>query len=73
MSRLLAFSIAAVVVAAAAPYGWEAWRAHRAESHYRAWLEQKDREIACLEALGAEGEVPGRDIDAEIARCGDPD
>jgi hypothetical protein len=62
-----------VVVAAAAPYAWDAWQWHRRERQHQAWLDRKDREIACLEALAAEGEVPGRDIAAEIVRCAGTD
>jgi hypothetical protein len=73
MSKLLALSITAVVVATAAPYAWNAWQWHRSERQHQAWLNRMDREIACLEALAAEGDVPGRDIAAEIARCAGTD
>ena len=69
--RLAAAGVAAILATAAAPHALDAWRdrrLHQEQVRQQRIVEVKQREIACLERLGARLR-PGMDVEAEIAAC----
>lgn len=69
MYRLLVGAIVAIVAVAALPYGRQAWREYRFEQRRDAYLERKDKEIACLNGLRAGGLDLKADVTAQIDQC----
>ena len=71
MKRLLAAGIAGILVVGLAPHARQAWddyQLRRDEQARERFIALKEREIACLERLGA-GNLEGVDVAAGIERC----
>jgi|GEM_PF-4207942 len=70
--KLLTAGIAGVALVALAPHAhrlWQETRERDREAQRLLFIELKNREIACLEALVADGLPKGADVQAEIERC----
>lgn len=69
---MLAGGVAAIFAAALAPYAGDAWREHQLRRHQAEQhriIEEKQREIECLDRLAAKDPGAIRDVGAEIERC----
>jgi hypothetical protein len=71
VNRLLPVAVGAILIVGLAPLGWDGWERHRLrgeEEERQRFIALKEREIACLDALGRNLRE-GMDVKAEIARC----